>query len=111
MAEFELMPNTVLVKSLTGCGVQFNQHAFANFTGASPASHSDLEAKVLALAPHFVRIFYSDNQEGLPSIRRSGLACEPEATPPQVDKWDSFVKTVRLSRRKRPSTSPGRAEG
>src|SRR4051812_46192069 len=94
------MPKAVLVKSLTGCGVQFNQHSFASFSGAPPASHPDLEAKVLALAPHFVRIFYSDDQEGLPFD--PALPASPvnrKQTPAQVDKWNSFVKTVGLAQR------------
>jgi hypothetical protein len=98
VAEFELMPKAVLVKSVAGCGVQFNQHSFAKFTGASPASHPDLEAKVLALAPHFVRIFYSDDQEGLPfDPTHAASPVNRKQTPPQVDKWNSFVRTVGLA--------------
>lgn len=60
-AEFTLTDKQ-LVRSLTGCGVQFNQHSFAAITGASADSFPDLEEKVLRLAPQFVRLFFNDIQ-------------------------------------------------
>ena len=88
MAEFELTKK-VLVKKLTGCGVQFNQHVFAAITDLPEERFHDLETKVVALAPQFVRIFYNDKQEGDPM--------DPGQTAPQKNKWSSFVRTVKLA--------------
>ena len=79
-----------LVASLTGCGVQFNQHSFAPITGAPADSLPDLETKVRRLAPQFVRLFFNDLQGdggagGAPSnaesfLRAAKLARDTGAT-------------------------------
>jgi hypothetical protein len=86
MADAELtLTDKQLVGSLTGCGVQFNQHTFAAITGAPPASFADLEEKVVRLAPQFVRLFFSQRQGD------SGAGQTPENK-------DSFVRAARLAR-------------
>ena len=82
VAEFEVVPGQVLVGSLTGCGVQFNQNVFARITGAEEGSFPDLERKVLGLAPRFVRLFYNDKQANAPA---------PDGT------MGSFVRSVQLA--------------
>jgi len=82
VAEFEVLPGQVLVGRLTGCGVQFNQNVFAGITGAEEGSFPDLERKVLALAPQFVRLFYNDKQAN---------ASAPDGT------MGSFVRSVQLA--------------
>ncbi|MGZ8708563.1 MAG: hypothetical protein ACXW0R_14405, partial [Gaiellaceae bacterium] len=72
-----------------GCGVQFNQHVFAAITGLPEERFHDLETKVVALAPQFVRIFYNDKQQGDPT--------DPNQTPAQKNKWSSFVRAVKLA--------------
>jgi len=79
VTELELASSRLLVSSLGGYGAQFNQHVFAAITGAPPGSLPDLEAKVKALEPQLVRIFYNVNQEADP------------------DKMQSFVETVQLA--------------
>jgi hypothetical protein len=74
-----------LVGSLTGCGVQFNQHTFAAITGAPPASFPDLEEKVLRLAPQFVRLFFNERQGD------SGRGQTPKSR-------DSFLRAAKLAR-------------
>jgi hypothetical protein len=59
----ELAPSRLLVDSLGGYGFQFNHHLYAPITSPPPATLPDLEAKVKALEPQFVRIFYSENWE------------------------------------------------
>jgi len=59
----ELAPSRVLVQSLGGYGFQLNHHLYAPITNADPATLPDLESKVKALEPQFVRIFYSENWE------------------------------------------------
>ena len=79
----ELVRANVLVSSLGGYGAQLNQHVYAPVTGAPSDSFGDLEAKVKALEPQLVRIFYNDNWE------------ERRADAPQ--NLASFVATVRLA--------------
>ena len=79
VTEHELVPSSVVVPSLGGYGVQFNQHVYAAITPAPPGSLPGLEAKVKALEPQLVRIFFNDQQE----------AAE--------DKMASFVETVGLA--------------
>ena len=59
----ELARSRLLVETLGGYGFQFNQHLYAPITNPPPATLPDLEAKVKALEPQFVRIFYSENWE------------------------------------------------
>jgi hypothetical protein len=63
VSEFELARSRVLVPSLGGYGAQFNQHVFARITNPPAATLPDLEAKVKAFEPQFVRIFYSEQAE------------------------------------------------
>jgi hypothetical protein len=67
VTEHELARSRLLVDGLGGFGAQFNQHVFAPVTPASPATLPDLEAKVKALEPQLVRIFYHVGQEADPS--------------------------------------------
>ena len=80
VTELELAPSRLLVPSLGGYGAQFNQHVFAQITSAPPASLPDLEAKVKALEPQLVRIFFSEQAE--------------TAFP---DRMASFIETVQLA--------------
>ena len=59
----ELARSRLLVDSLGGYGFQFNHHLYAPITNPPPETLPDLEAKVKALEPQFVRIFYSENWE------------------------------------------------
>lgn len=79
VTEHELVPSSIVVPSLGGYGVQFNQHVYAAITPAPPGSLPSLEAKVKALEPQLVRIFFNDQHEAAP------------------DKMASFVETVALA--------------
>jgi len=79
VTEHELVRANVLVPSLGGYGAQFNQHVFASITPAPPGSLPDLEAKVKALEPQLVRIFFHEIQER------------------DADQLASFYKTVELA--------------
>jgi hypothetical protein len=83
VTENELARSRLLVPSLGGYGAQLNQHVFAAITAAPPGSLPDLEAKVKALEPQLVRIFYNDDWEEL------------RATAPE--NFASFIKTVQLA--------------
>jgi hypothetical protein len=83
VTEHELVRANVLVSSLGGYGAQLNQHVYAPVTGAPADSFGDLEAKVKALEPQLVRIFYNDNWE--------------ERRPDAPQNLASFVETVRLA--------------
>ena len=72
-------PVTPARSGLGGYGAQFNQHVYAAITSAPPGSLPDLEAKVKALEPQLVRIFFNHAQEADP------------------DKMASFVETVALA--------------
>ena len=63
VTEHELARSNVLVDSLGGYGAQFNQHIYASITPTPPGSLPDLEAKVRALEPQLVRIFFHEIQE------------------------------------------------
>jgi hypothetical protein len=80
VTELELARSRLLVPSLGGYGMQFNQHVFAQITPAPPGSLPDLEAKAKALEPQLVRIFFSEQAE--------------TAFP---DRMASFIETVRLA--------------
>jgi hypothetical protein len=64
VTELELARSRLVLGSLGGFGAMFDQHVFAPLTSPPPASLPDLDAKVKALGPQFVRIFYNVNQEG-----------------------------------------------
>jgi hypothetical protein len=54
----ELDTQRLVVPSLGGYGAQFNQHLYAPVT---PKPATGVEAKMVALEPQLVRIFYNDN--------------------------------------------------
>jgi hypothetical protein len=54
-------PFRTLVPSLGGYGFQFNHHLYAPITSPPPETLPDLESKVEALEPQFVRVFFNDN--------------------------------------------------
>lgn len=83
VTEHELVRSNVLVPSLGGYGVQFNQHVYAPITNPPVASLPDLEGKVKAFEPQLVRIFYNDDFE--------------ERQPNRVRNLASFVDTVQLA--------------
>jgi len=80
-AEFQLS-DEVLVPSHTGWGAQFNQHLYAEITGAPQDSLADLEQKVVGLEPQLVRLFYNDR-----------YARE------KPDQLESFLRTGELAQR------------
>jgi len=90
LADFELT-SKVLAPGFAGWGVQFNQHVYAAYTGFAEEHLHELDEKVLALHPQLVRIFYNERQQGDPA--------DPAQTAAQKDKWDSFVRTLRLAQR------------
>jgi hypothetical protein len=59
----ELVTSSVLVDALGGYGAQFNGHLYAPITSPPPEALPDLESKVKALEPQFVRIFFNENWE------------------------------------------------
>ena len=63
VTEHELVRSNVLLDALGGFGAQFNQHVYASITPKPPGSLPDLEAKVKALEPQLVRIFFHEIQE------------------------------------------------
>jgi hypothetical protein len=83
-------PRNVLFPSLLGYGAQFNHHLYAPITSIRmPAgSYPDVEAKVKALEPQLVRIFYNDNWEE--NVDRTH--------PEWPENYASFVKVVRLAK-------------
>jgi hypothetical protein len=79
VTEHELVRSNVLLDALGGFGAQFNQHVYATITPKPPGSLPDLEAKVKALEPQLVRIFFHEIQERDP------------------DQLASFYETVELA--------------
>lgn len=100
----------VLVQRFGGFGVQLNQHALApqslsflpkestRDAAAHEALVADLKAKIRTLAPHAVRIFFNNDQEGVlfddskpqsPVNRKQG--------PKQKERWASLVETVKFA--------------
>ena len=78
--EFTMVPSRGLVGSFGGFGGQFNQHVFADISGPPP-NLSDLEAKMVALRPRYVRVFFNNSEWTFP------------------DRMASFVRTVQLANR------------
>jgi len=78
VTEFELATGNVLVASLAGYGGQFNQHVYADISGPPP-NLADMEAKVIALEPQFVRTFFNTTEWQL------------------ADRMASFIRTVQLA--------------
>ena len=83
VTEHELVRSNVLVDALGGYGAQFNQHVYAPVTNAPAATLPNMEAKVKALEPQLVRVFYNDDFE--------------ERQPNRVRNLASFVDTVQLA--------------
>jgi len=63
VTDHELVRSNVLLDALGGYGAQFNQHVYASITPKPAGSLPDLEAKVKALEPQLVRIFFHEIQE------------------------------------------------
>jgi hypothetical protein len=78
--EFTVAPSRGLVGTFGGYGGQLNQHVYADISGPPPDLPA-LEAKVLALQPQLVRIFFNSTEWAFP------------------DRMDSFVRTVELAQR------------
>ncbi len=78
--EFTFAPDRGLVGNFGGFGAQFNQHVYANISGPPP-DLPNLEGKVLALEPQFVRVFFNTAEWTFP------------------DRMASFVRTVELAQR------------
>ena len=83
VTEHELVRSNVLLPSLGGYGAQLNQHVYAPVTNAPADGFGDLEAKVKALEPQLVRIFYNDLWE--------------ERRVDAPENMASFVRTVQLA--------------
>src|SRR5262245_36823757 len=78
--EFTLALDQGLVSWFGGFGGQFNQHVFADISGPPPNLPA-LEAKVMALGPRYVRVFFNNTEWTFP------------------DRMASFVRTVQLANR------------
>jgi hypothetical protein len=79
-----LQPAQVLVPSLAGYGAQLNQNVYAAISrqvGVTDQNLPDMEAKVIALQPALVRIFFNGNAYADPDLMQS------------------FVRTVQLAQR------------
>ena len=96
VTEHELVRSNVLVEALGGYGAQFNQHVYAPVTNPPVATLPDLEAKVKALEPQLVRIFYNDDFEE----RQPNRVAQPAVV--QVTRSSSLTRPARRS------TSPTR---
>ena len=81
-------PFRVLFPSLLGYGAQFGDHVYAPVTPWPPGlTHEDADAKVKALQPQLVRIFYNDNWDA----NANGLHPEWQTN------YNSFVQVVQLA--------------
>jgi hypothetical protein len=78
--QFTLARDRGLVGNFDGYGGQFNQHVYAKISGPPP-DLPNLETKVLALQPQFVRIFFNTSEWT------------------NADRMESFVRTVELAQR------------
>jgi hypothetical protein len=84
VTSFQVSPGSVLVPDLGGYGAQFNQNVYAAISrgaGVTEENVKDMEAKVVALRPQFVRVFFSPNAFGDP------------------DQMESFMRSVLLAQR------------
>ena len=79
-AEFIVNRDGVVVGDFGGYGGQLNQHVYAKISGPPPALAA-MEAKVVALRPQFVRIFFNTSEWT------------------NEDRMQSFERTVRLAER------------
>jgi hypothetical protein len=81
-------PRNVLFPSLVGYGAQFGMHLYAPVTPwPAGVGYGNVEAKVKALEPQLVRIFYNDNWDGNANGR----------FPDWQTNYASFVKVVQLA--------------
>ena len=81
-------PYRVLFPSLVGYGAQFGDHVYAPITPWPPGQdHADVEAKVKALEPQLVRIFYNDNWDANANGK----------FPDYATNYASFVQVVQLA--------------
>jgi hypothetical protein len=74
ITSFQLAPATILVPDLAGYGAQFNQNVYAAISrnvGVTEANVKDMEAKVVALHPNFVRLFFVPNAYSDPDLMQS----------------------------------------
>jgi len=78
--QFAVAPTQSIVAGFGGFGAQFNQHLYADLSGPV-ANVGDLERKVVALGPQFVRVFFNSTDWNSP------------------DRTASFVQTVQLAQR------------
>jgi hypothetical protein len=78
--QFTLAPDRGITTGFVGFGGQLNQHLYADINGP-PADPAGVEAKVLALQPQFVRIFFNTTAWTY------------------ADRMASFVRTVQLAER------------
>jgi hypothetical protein len=82
--DFALAPSQVLVDSLAGYGVQFNQNvytALSRSAGVADDNVGVMEDEVVALGPHLVRLFFN------------------RAAFTDPDRMQSFMRTAQLARR------------
>jgi hypothetical protein len=79
-AEYTLALDRVLGSYFGGFGGQFNQHVFADISGPPP-NLPDLETKVMALRPRYIRVFFNNTEWTVP------------------DRMASFIRTVQLANR------------
>ena len=110
MAEFTVKQSPVLVQRFGGFGVQLNQHALApqslaflpkestKDAAAQEALVADLKAKIRTLAPQAVRIFFNNDQEGVPfdTAKPQSPVNRPQG-PKQKERWASLVDTVKFA--------------
>ena len=81
-------PYRVLFPSLVGYGAQFGDHVYAPITPWPPGQdHADADAKVKALEPQLVRIFYNDNWDANANGK----------FPDYATNYASFVKVAQLA--------------
>src|SRR5207237_5863308 len=78
--EFTVAPDRGIVDSFGGFGAQLNQHVYADISGPPPGL-PNMEAKVVALGPQFVRIFFNSSEWTF------------------KDRMASFLQTVELAKR------------
>jgi hypothetical protein len=83
----ELNRARLVLESLGGYGFQFNGHVYAPITSPPPDTLPNLEAKVKALEPQLVRIFFNENWE----LNADGTHPEWEQN------LESFKKTIDLA--------------
>jgi hypothetical protein len=82
--DFQIAASQALVPSFAGYGMQFNQHEYADISaqaGVNETNVKELEQKVVALQPQFVRIFFNPSEFRKP------------------DQMASFIRTAQLAER------------